>query len=100
MRYDAVSGPELSAAEIGWILTVIRTGGEPIVQAVTVAEVVGDLRAMIPEGRSSLGAVMALTDEMIESLEERVRACERQGQDARELRERASELRRELEAIK
>lgn len=95
MRYYAVSGKDLSAQEIGWVLTVARAGHEPVIQALTVAEVIGDLRAMMPEDPSSLGVALAFTDGMIESLEQRVRELEGRGEDASELRNRATELRRE-----
>lgn len=86
-HYYAVMGPEFSAPETGWVLTLVRPP-EPIIQALTVEEVVGDIRAMMPGNEAFLGTVMALTKSMIKSLDARAHEGE-------EFRKRAAALRRE-----
>jgi hypothetical protein len=96
-RYYAVTGAEFSAAETGWVLTLARPGEpEPTIQALTVADVVGDLQAMMPEEGTHDGVVKVLTIGMIESLDKRVSEGEGSAEVADALRERADELRREL----
>jgi hypothetical protein len=97
MTYHAVYGPEYSAPETGWVLVVTGRPEPMDPQALPVEEVVGDLRAMMPDDQSSLGAVVVFTKAMLESLGERVVELEAKGEDASEPRRRADELRAELE---
>jgi hypothetical protein len=97
-RYYAVTGPEFSAAETGWVLTIARPGeSEPVVQALSVEEVAGDLQAMMPEEGTHDAVVKVLTIGMITSLENRVLEGQGPAEVTDALRERAAELRRELD---
>jgi len=68
--YMACSGRRFVPQEIGWILLVegSRTPIEP--QMLTVEEVVGDLKAMLPDDESHLGLVEPMTRWMISDLRE------------------------------
>jgi hypothetical protein len=93
--YHAVCGPQFSVPETGWVLTM-KGPNAVAPQALTAGEVLGDLKAMMPDVQSSVGGVMAFTREMVESLDQQADEMESRNEDATETRNRARELEREL----
>jgi hypothetical protein len=94
--YEALSGPETSPADTGWVCYIEGQGEKTEPQAVTPADVVGGLEEMVVGEPTTREAVEALTEGMIRNLERRAEELGGGEEDAAPFRARASELRVEL----
>ncbi len=95
LTYHAYVDEQDPAGQTGWFL-VIEGGSHAVApQWVTPEEVVGDLDSM--EEKTTRESVQALTEGMIDTLEQRAAALEAEGRDGAPVRNRAVRLRAELE---
>ena len=70
-RYHAVHGVEHTPQETGWVL-VVENSPTPIEpQAITASEVLGDLKAMMPDDETVPVIVRMKTEEMLTTLKAR-----------------------------
>jgi len=68
-RYFACSGSDISPGETGWVLMLTNTVPEVSPQAITVADVLGDLHSMQMD-EAGIELLRLITLEMIEALEQ------------------------------
>src|SRR5436190_16403859 len=86
--YEALSGPETSPADTGWVWYIEGPGEKTEPQAVTPADVVGGLKVMVVGEPTTREAVQALTEGMIRALEQRAEELRADEQDAAPFRAR------------
>lgn len=98
-RYHALHGPDYSPQETGWVLVIENSPQSIDPQALTAADVVGDLHSMQATDPSPEAIVRFHTEQMIKTLESQATELERQGKASNGERKRIAALLGELEAL-
>ena len=97
--YRALYGPDYSAEETGWVLTVENSVPPLDPQWVTPEEAIGDLESMGLTDPPPAEIVIFFTQQMIQELDQRASALEAVGRPAEAERARGRELRQELQPL-